>query len=132
MELFIFLKLAWGKEGGSGIEVHLSVKMLWPQACCSTSEAIPDRQQNLKKCSIRLLGPFSPLAGNQPAGRGMRMNEKRVIRLLMTFHSFILHLLSKRSVFKNVYVTFLIINLKRYTADPLPTSEFCSYCPSRK
>lgn len=51
------------------------------------------------------------------------MKEKRVILLLMTFRSFILHLLSKRNTFKNVYVTFLIINSKRYTADPLPLSS---------
>lgn len=35
----------------------------------------------------------------------------------MTFQNFILHSLSKRSLFKNVYVTFLIVNLKGYTAD---------------
>jgi hypothetical protein len=34
------------------------------------------------------------------------------------------------NVFKNVYMTFLIINLKRYTADSLPLSEFCSHCPA--
>lgn len=48
----------------------------------------------------------------------------------MTFQNFILHSLSKRSLFKNVYVTFLIVNLKGYTADILPPSNLAHIAPA--
>lgn len=48
----------------------------------------------------------------------------------MVFQNFILHSLSKRSLFKNVYVTFFIINLEGYTPDILPPSKLPHIAPA--
>lgn len=119
-----------GKAGNPGIEMHLLITMRWPLAYGSTSETIPGKQKNNKTWSLGSVVPFLPSSRQSDSDGGTSMKEKWVI--LMTFQSFSPHLLSKRKMFKNVYVTFLIINLKRCTADPLLLFLLCSHGPSKK